>query len=150
MERYGRRMSLWKRLAEHRQKVGSPAPVGDPSWVGRDIEAWFRWWRGHGERELRCILVTAWDPIGVAGAPEAWDEYDSYLFDVAHCLRDAQNPDIAIDQVAACLDRIERDRMMAWTRKRGEANADLAESIVAWYEWSFLRGSRPPHEWIDD
>lgn len=150
MERYVRGMSLWRRLAEHRQKVGSREPVTDPDWVGRDVEAWRRWWKAHGERELRCILMTAWDPVGAGGAPEAWDEYDSYLFDVAHCLRDAQNPDIASGHVAACLDRIERDRMEAWTRKRGEANADLAESIVAWYEWSFLRGSRPPHEWIND
>ncbi len=35
---------------------------------------WLEWWQQHGERELRCILMTAWDPIGVGDMPEAWSE----------------------------------------------------------------------------
>lgn len=46
--------------------------------LDRGADEWVRWWRQTGERELRCILMTAWDPIGVGDAPEAWDEYDSY------------------------------------------------------------------------
>lgn len=45
---------------------------------------------------------------------------------------------------------VERDFMEAWTPERGRANADLAESQVAWREWSFLRGGRPPQAWIDE
>ncbi len=32
--------------------------------------------------EIRRALMTAWDPIGVGDAPNAQDEYDSYLGDV--------------------------------------------------------------------
>jgi len=24
---------------------------------------WRRWWTEHGEREVRCILMSAWDPV---------------------------------------------------------------------------------------
>src|SRR4051812_19148169 len=41
--------------------------------------AWRDWWSRHGERELRCILMSAWDPLGTGDVPEAWDEYDSYI-----------------------------------------------------------------------
>ncbi|HEX2071903.1 MAG TPA: hypothetical protein VHF90_09690 [Thermoleophilaceae bacterium] len=56
-------------------------------------EEWLRWWRHAGERELRCILMTAWDPIGVGDAPEAWDEYESYAHGVVRRLRDATDSD---------------------------------------------------------
>lgn len=29
--------------------------------------------------EFRRILMEQWDPIGVNGIPEAWDEYDRYI-----------------------------------------------------------------------
>ena len=45
---------------------------------------------------------------------------------------------------------VERDFMEALTPERGRANADLADSLVAWHEWSFLRGGRPPRTWIDN
>ena len=40
--------------------------------------------------------------------------------------------------------------MEDWTPERGRANGYLADSLVAWHEWSFLRGGRPPQEWIGD
>lgn len=43
-----------------------------------ELDAWNRWWRRRGEPGLRALLTTLWDPIGVAGVPEAKDEYDSY------------------------------------------------------------------------
>jgi hypothetical protein len=42
------------------------------------LEEWRAWWGRHGERELRCIFMTAWDPIGAGFEPNAWDEYDDY------------------------------------------------------------------------
>jgi hypothetical protein len=33
-------------------------------------------------RDIRRVLLTVWDPIGVKGAPSAQDEYDGYLGDV--------------------------------------------------------------------
>jgi hypothetical protein len=32
--------------------------------------------------EIKRIFLNEWDPIGVAGIPEAADEYDSYAFQV--------------------------------------------------------------------
>lgn len=29
--------------------------------------------------QIRKVLMSDWDPIGVAGIPEAADEYDSYI-----------------------------------------------------------------------
>jgi len=56
-------------------------------------EEWRRWWEATGERELRCILMMAWDPVGAGDAPEAWDEYDSYLPSVAERLQGGTDPD---------------------------------------------------------
>ena len=39
------------------------------------------------QRELRARLM-AWDPIGVAGVDEAWDEYDCLLGPIMHMLHD--------------------------------------------------------------
>jgi hypothetical protein len=94
--------------------------------------------------------MTAWDPIGVGDAPEAWDEYDSYILGVAGRLHETADPEAAAGRVAEYLDHVERDFIEHWTPKRGRANAHLADSLVAWHEWSFLRGGRPPGEWIGE
>jgi hypothetical protein len=93
--------------------------------LARGSEEWLGWWRTTGERELRCILMTAWDPVGAGDAPEAWDEYDSYAPVVAHRLRDA-------------------------THERRRQNGYLARALVAWHEWSFQHGGRSPHTWLPD
>jgi hypothetical protein len=110
---------------------------------------WRQWWKEHGERELRCILMSAWDPCGVGDYPGAWDEYDSYLPAVAHRLRDAAAPQEAEQSVAAYLDHVEQDFMGSGPNS-SEKNRYLGETLVAWHEWSFLRRGRPPPEWIDD
>lgn len=113
-------------------------------------EAWSQWWNDHGERELRCILMTAWDPVGSSDEPMAWDEYDGYMAGVAHRLRDTADDDEAADSVAAFLNHVERDYMGGLTPAAERRNGFLAHTLVAWHEWSFLRRGRPPHEWIDD
>jgi hypothetical protein len=111
---------------------------------------WRQWWERHGERELRCILMSAWDPVGAGDTPEAWDEYDGYLSGVAHRLRDATNTDAAEQTIAAYLSYIERD-YMGMAADTSRHNQELAATLVAWHEWSFMRGGRPPREWrIDD
>jgi hypothetical protein len=142
-----RAMSLWNWRARRGAKPITDEARADAEGIERGPDEWRRWWRDTGERELRCILMTAWDPIGVGDAPEAWDEYDSYVAGVGVRL---QETEAAADRVAAYLDHVERDFMEAWTPERGRANADLAESLVAWHEWSFLRGGRPPQKWIDE
>ena len=114
--------------------------------VERGPEEWTDWWRRYGQRELRCILMTAWDPIGVADAPEAWDEYDGYAEGVAHRLRDNNaEPEQAAREVADFLLHVERD----WigTGAGAAKAADTAEALVAWYEWSYVHGGAPPTTW---
>jgi hypothetical protein len=48
---------------------------------------WRKWWHGVGERELRTLAMEVWDPIGVSDEPQAADEYDAYLGQIAKRLR---------------------------------------------------------------
>jgi hypothetical protein len=108
---------------------------------------WQDWWARTGERELRCVLMTAWDPIGVSDTVEAWDEYDNYLAGVARRLRDIADPDAAAQSVEEYLRHIERDYIGLETTIGSRETVSAA--LVAWHEWSFGHGGRPPHEWID-
>ena len=128
-ERWRMRRSIRPLLAEHK---------ADRKQVERGPEEWAAWWRRHGRRELRCILMTAWDPIGVATTPEAWDEYDSYLDGVGHRLRDNPEPEQAAREVAAFLQHVERD----WIGVNGGNAESVATALAAWHEWSFRRGGR--------
>jgi hypothetical protein len=110
---------------------------------------WQDWWSRHGERELRCILMSAWDPLGTSDVPEAWDEYDSYITGVAHRLRDARTEEDAERSVTAYLDHVE-DEYMGVAPNPARDKRLLVPALVAWHEWSFRRGGRPPREWIDD
>jgi len=57
---------------------------------------WREWWRHRGEAELRELLMSEWDPIGVAEFPEAADEYDNYLGPIASRLsRGTPSADVA-------------------------------------------------------
>ena len=103
------------------------------------LDDWRAWWSRHGERELRCILMTAWDPIGVSSAPNAWDEYDDYAFTIARRLYEASDVTMACEQVAAALDQVEAD-LGYGGGVAARRNRSLALAIVAWHEWSFARG----------
>lgn len=143
-------MLLWKWRVRRALKPLREEIRGNEQAVALGSEEWRRWWSDIGQRELRCILMTAWDPVGVGDAPEAWDEYDDYADGVAHRLRDASDPDVAAERVADYLDHIERDFMENLTPQRHQANVYLADTLVAWHEWSFTRGGHPPREWIDE
>jgi hypothetical protein len=120
----------------------------DSDEIGRAPEDWLAWWNGHGERELRCILMTAWDPISVGDAPEAWDEYDDYALGVARRLREASTSEKAVHSVSDYLNHVERDFMDGLSDERARENGYLAGSIVAWHEWSYEHDGRPPREWV--
>jgi hypothetical protein len=122
----------------------------DEQRLASGVEDWRRWWEMHGERELRCILMTAWDPLGVGDAPEAWDEYDDYIAGVAHRLRDTEGEDEAANAVAAFLNHIQCDYMDGLTPAAQRHNSEVADTLVAWHEWSFLRRGRPPRDWLDE
>ena len=67
--------------------------------------------RRRREREIReaihQVLMTEWDPIGVAGVPEAADEYDHYIGGVYRLL--ASQADART--IACHLAAIQTDRM---------------------------------------
>lgn len=108
---------------------------------------WWEWWRERGERELQCILMTAWDPIGVGDTPEAWSEYETYAPEVARILRVTNDPEEAATGVAEYLGGVERHSMEIDSDKGRLDNARLAASLVAWHEWSCARGGSA---WRDD
>ncbi len=145
--RYRDRLFLWRARRFIAPMVGESER--DEHRAASGSEDWRRWWEERGERELRCILMTAWDPVGAGDAPEAWDEYDPYMAGVAHRLRDIEG-DGAAATVADFLNHIERDYMSGLTPEAERRNSFLAESLLAWHEWSFLRRGRPPRDWIDD
>lgn len=106
--------------------------------LARAPEAWRAWWSERGERELRCILMTAWDPIGVGDVAQAWDEYDGYLGGVAQQLLDgAGDDDAGAARVQLYLRHVLRDFMELEVAAGETAELDrLASALVAWHEWS--------------
>ncbi len=102
---------------------------------------WLDWWRRRGERELRCILMLGWDPVGMADVADGWGEYDDYAAGVAHRLRDAGDEREAIGSVSAYLRHIEGD--VIGSRGDSIGLPALAARLVAWHEWSFGRSGRP-------
>lgn len=103
-----------------------------------ELADWHLWWKRTGARELRRILMEEWDPIGVADIPEAADEYDSYLGQIARRLREGASA----DEVAAFLHEVETVTMglgsSAEARSRNEA---LAVRLREWHAASVTRGS---------
>jgi hypothetical protein len=93
-------------------------------------DEWREWWQRRGERELRCILMTAWDPVGVGDVTEAWDEYDICLAEPLSDARQVADEDDAANRVAEYLHHVERDFMglsrFAQRRSEHEPPAILA------------------------
>jgi hypothetical protein len=59
------------------------------------------------QEQIRQILLSDWDPIGIRDVPEAQDEYDSYVGGVYRLLADGAS---AVE-VAKHLARIEGEQM---------------------------------------
>jgi hypothetical protein len=59
------------------------------------------------QTRIREILLRQWDPIGVTDLPQAQDEYDSYVGEIANAIR-ARRP---VSAVADQLLSIETARM---------------------------------------
>lgn len=78
------------------------------------------------------IMHYIWDPIGVAGTPQARDEYDSYVPQVIKRLF----ADATAEEIAQYLDSIESDSM-GLTRLLGrrKETSRAAEILVESYTW---------------
>jgi hypothetical protein len=84
---------------------------------------------------VREILMRDWDPIGIAGVPEAADEYDPYVGKVYVMLMDERAP---ADTIAAYL-------LDVATRNMGlSARTELAERCAR--AATTLVGLRPEFE----
>jgi hypothetical protein len=95
-----------------------------------ELADWHLWWKRTGARELRRILMDEWDPIGVADIPEAADEYDSYLGQIARRLREGA----AADDIAAFLNEAEEETMgLGSSASARSRNAALAVRLRAWH-----------------
>jgi hypothetical protein len=77
------------------------------------------------------VLHYLWDPIGVAGCPQARDEYYAYLPQVLGMLLEGK----AQEEISSYLVRMEDERMGLRTTEATKANATrVASLLVAWRE----------------
>jgi hypothetical protein len=77
------------------------------------------------------LLHYLWDPIGVAGCPQARDEYYAYLPQVFGMLLEGK----VEDEIASYLTRVEDERMGLNTTEATKANAaQVAAFLVDWRE----------------
>jgi hypothetical protein len=92
-----------------------------------ELEEWHRWWKTSGAQELRRLLMTYWDPIGVNGIPEASDEYDTYLGPLAKKLREGA------DARGVCEYLFEIQSKWMEIPARADQLADVSERVTDWY-----------------
>ncbi len=77
-------------------------------------------------RRVDEVLHYIWDPIGVAGVPQARDEYYSYLPEVFSLLKN--NADLL--KIATYLERVVIDRM--GLNGNREHSFEIAELLLDW------------------
>lgn len=75
------------------------------------------------------ILHWRWDPIGVAGAPRARDEYDSYVPAVVRLLENDASP----EEIACHLAHVSGTCMGVGGSVA--ANLELAEILIDYRDW---------------
>lgn len=99
-----------------------------------DAREWVRWWRIEGLREMRAILWTEWDPLGLCSIDPDWpeDEYDSYASVLASKLRRGNDrTDIVGYLTTSLVDK--HDVITPKWIARCEAAAD---ALIEWYAQS--------------
>jgi hypothetical protein len=86
-----------------------------------------RWWQERGSSELRRLLFSEWDPIGlrrIADAPE--DEYDHYAGAIARRLRAGSSE----EELAAVLEGFREEMGL---EPAAELDLEFARRLRAWY-----------------
>jgi len=74
------------------------------------------------------VLHYIWDPVGVAKAPEARDEYHAYLPRVFGMLREGRT----VQDIAAYLTSVTRDRI--GLDARSDHDIGVARLLIRWKE----------------
>ena len=83
-------------------------------------------------RRVDEVLTYVWDPIGVAGVPEARDEYYGYLPKVFNMVLQGKPK----DEIADYLVQIETESMGFDNSKNSRKNAlEIAELLIDHYDW---------------
>ena len=77
-------------------------------------------------RAVDEVLHYVWDPIGVAGVPEARDEYHSYLPVVFGMVRDGNGE----EEIAQYLSQVATERM--GLSRNADHDLEVARVLVAW------------------
>jgi hypothetical protein len=93
-----------------------------------DAQAYERWWRERGDRELRELLLREWDPIGIAKLADAplEDEYEHYAGQLGRRLRAGASE----EEIAAVLEGFRSDMGL---EPSDELPLGVARSIRDWY-----------------
>jgi hypothetical protein len=95
-----------------------------------DGQAYERWWRERGERELRELLLREWDPIGIADLADApLDEYEHYAGQIARRLRAGAKE----EEIATVLEGFRKDMGL---EPSDELPLGVARSVCDWYRCS--------------
>jgi hypothetical protein len=95
-----------------------------------ELSEWHRWWKERGRRCVRHFLMDEWDPIGVAGIPEAADEYDSYVGRVGLLLHEGAES----NEISAYLRGVREGRMgFDPSTNWRERDHVVAARLVEWY-----------------
>jgi hypothetical protein len=77
--------------------------------------------------ELRRYLLNGWDPIGVADAPEAQDEYDGYLSPLLRLLHDGATEGEVRSYLLIVLDRMGLQPI-------GQREEEVANELCRWWQ----------------
>ena len=94
-----------------------------------ELADWYTWWKHSGTRELREILMSEWDPIGVADISEAQDEYDTYVGQIAERLRKGESG----DEIGEYLIWAEGRMGLSATDAARERDRELGARLVSWH-----------------
>jgi hypothetical protein len=95
-----------------------------------DAQAYERWWRERGDSELRELLLTEWDPIGISRLADAQlDEYEHYSGQLARRLRAGASE----EEIAAVLEGFRTDMGL---EPSDEPPLGVARAIRDWYRRS--------------
>jgi hypothetical protein len=95
-----------------------------------DAQEHDRWWRERGEGELRELLLSEWDPIGIARIADAQhDEYEHYAGQLGRRLRAGATE----EEVAAVLEGFRTDMGL---EPSDELPLGVARTIREWYRRS--------------
>jgi hypothetical protein len=95
-----------------------------------DAQAYERWWREHGDRELRELLLREWDPIGISRIADAQlDEYEHYAGQLARRLRAGATE----EEIAAVLEGFRTDMGL---EPSDELPLGVARTIRDWFRRS--------------